>query len=242
MQWTDSTIANSSERIKKLDCQRIQLDRVSGRVEPDIEKMAIGEAREYSLAVLHIDVNGFKELTNSLKNPQILRFLNTFLSEMTYVVRDYSGMVEKYVGDRVTAVFGIGETKELAVQHAIDCAVTMLTVIKYAINPYFRSIGLPEFTCSIGIDYGRVWIARTGIINFSQFTLVGIEVSIASKLVEVALENVILIGEEAYDNLSTKEKEYCVQLNSPQGWIWRWYNRAYYLYRYTGTWNGYNFR
>jgi class 3 adenylate cyclase len=244
MQWDpNNTVSDTYQRIKKLDNEKIQLDRHSGRVTPDIDKMAIGEAREFRLAVLNIDVNGYKNITNNLTNSQILRFLNTFHSEMAYLVRDYSGIVEKFVGDGITAVFGMEEDANLAVIHCINCAITMLTVIKYSINPYFRAIGLPEFTCSIGIDYGNVWLARTGIINFSQqFTLVGLEISIATKLMESAGANKILIGEEVYDNLSTTEKGYCVQLYAPQGWIWTRYKRQYYLYRYNGIWDGYDLR
>lgn len=242
MQWDEeNTIQESSERIKKLDSERIEIERKSGRVTPDIDEMRIGEAREFRLAVLHIDINGYKDLTNGMSNSKILRFLNTFLPEMTYIVRDYSGEVEKYVGDQVTAVFGMGEDAGLACKHALECALTMLTVIKYSINPIFNSINLPSFTCSVGIDYGDVWMARIGInSNVRQFTLVGNEVSIASQLQKWANPNQILLGGSVFNNLETHHQNHCVLQTKPSDWGWTWYQgKPYPIYSHNAYWTGY---
>ena len=240
MQWNGSTtITDSYNYVKTQDQYHNQIDRKTGRVLPEIDKMAIGEAREFQLAVLFIDVNGYKDITRGLSNKKILRFLNSYLSEMTQLVRDYDGVVEKYMGDGITAVFGFDKTPETTVRNALHCALTMLTVIKYAINPFFSEISLPNFTCSVGIDFGDIWLARTGVHSFSQFSLVGIEVNTASQLVELAQKNDILLGGEFYEYLSVEEKGHCIQMTH-SSWNWTWRNKQPYpFYRYNAYWKNY---
>ena len=199
-----STIDDSYRRVENSDQSRVGIERKTGKVFPNIDQMAIGEARQFNLAVLHIDVDGYTNLIGKLADQKKLRFINSFLSEMGVTVRDYSGHVEKFVGDKVTAVFGIGKTNELGCKHCLDCALTMLTKIKYSINPYFETIGIPTFSCSVGMDFGTAWIARTGIHNLTQFSLVGNTVNVASELEELALHNQILLGGHLYDSLPQK--------------------------------------
>lgn len=246
MQWNGSdTLTDASERMRRLDSERVEIERRSGRVTPDIDDMRIGEAREFRLAVLHIDINNYKELVNNMPMQQILRFLNTFLSEMTYIVRDYSGIVEKYVGDQVTAVFGMEGDEDLACKHALECAMTMLTIIKYSINPFFESIRLPTFTCSVGIDFGNIWMARIGIdSNTKQFTLVGYAVNIASQLQEMAQQNQILLGGAVHLHLSDQHTQHCVMQEYPSEWIWTWRNGQYKypIYSHNAHWINYDLR
>lgn len=235
------TLDDVKNRINQVDKDRLESDVLSGRVEPKIDNMRIGEAREFNLSVLHVDINGFKSLVASLSNQQKLRFLNTFQTELTYIIHDYSGMTEKYVGDRVTALFGIGQSESEAVQNSIDCAITMHTEIQYVINSFFKSINLPIFSCSIGIDHGNVWIAKIGMQGDNQLTLVGNAVNIASQLQELAKPNQILLGGNVYSNLSSTEKNYCYEQNRPDDWDWIWINGRipYKIYRYGGHWRDY---
>ena len=244
MSWQGATTINDSyQRVKNSDESRLEIEQRSGRVFPDIDQMRIGEAREFSLSVLHIDVDGYTNLMSGLTDSGKLRFMNSFLSEMGVTVRDYSGHVEKFVGDRVTAVFGIEGTTELRVKHCVNCALTMLTKIKYSINPYFESIKMPLFSCSVGLDYGTTWIARTGIHSSTQFSLVGNTVNLASELEEIASTNQILLGGALYNNLSQDEQNLCSQIElSHWTWTWKQGKERYPVYKYTGFWSDYPLR
>lgn len=233
------TLEDSYKRVRDSDLSRLGIEQKRGRVFPDIDQMVIGEAREFDLAVLHIDVDNYTNLMSRLTDHGKLRFMNSFLSEMGNTVREYSGRVEKFVGDKVTAIFGIGETEELASKHCLHCALTMLTKIKYAINPYFESIKMPSFSCSVGIDYGTTWIARTGIHNLTQFSLVGNTVNIASQMEEIASHNQIFLGGNLFSNLSRDEQHHCREM-SVSNWTWTWHEgRKYPVYRYAANWTGY---
>jgi hypothetical protein len=62
----------------------------------------------------------------------------------------------------------------------------MQTVIKYAINQFLKGIGLSQFTCSVGIDFGEIGIVRVGIQATNQFTLFGNNVNTSAEHVDIA--------------------------------------------------------
>ncbi len=149
--------------------------------------------------------------------------------------------MEKYVGDGITSVFGAGKDGEQSVSNAVSCALTILTEINYAINGYLKGIGLPMFSCSIGIDYGRIWVARTGIKGMNQLTLVGNEVSIAKQLEEFSGNHQIFLGHTAYSGLTSKRQSFCTRQPDRDDFRW-WLDNGvrYPFYRYTAHWKGYD--
>jgi class 3 adenylate cyclase len=214
-------IESSSARIKEIDNRRRQIESTRGRLEPEIEDMKLGEAKKFKLAVIHIDINGFKKLVQGLSQDQYLRLVSSFLTEMTQIVNDLDGMIDRYVGDQVTALFGIDhECEKCGPEDSLKCALNMMTVIKYSLNPYLKSIGLPSISCSIGIDFGDVWIAKVGIRGINQLTLVGTTVNIAAQLVEIANNDHILLGEDVYDGISQDDKKFCEE-RVAKDWTWQ---------------------
>ncbi len=240
MPWNDSTIPNAKNRIRQYDLDRRFDDISSGRVIPKIGDLRLGEARELGLAVMHVDMNNFKGLTKDLPNEQKLRLLNIYLSELTHIIRDHDGFVEKYVGDGITSLFGAGKDKETAVLDAAKCALTILTEIYYAINGYLKSIDLSMFSCSIGMDYGRIWVARTGVQGMNQLTLVGNEVSVAKQLEEFSGYHQIFIGHNTYSALLSGIQSFCIK--QPDRDDFRWWlnnNTKYPFYHLNAYWPGY---
>ena len=239
MPWNDSLLLESKNRIHQFDHDR-QFDTiVSGRITPKIEDMGLGEAKEFRLVVMHIDMNNFKELTRDLSNEEKLRFLNIYHSGLAAVIRDYNGFIEKYIGDGITALFGVGMDENATALCAIDCGLTILTVIEYVMNGYLKSIQLPYFSCSIGLDYGTIWVARTGIKGMNQLTLVGNEVSIAKQLEEFAGDYEMFLGHDVYSRLSDREQSFCHRQGNRNDFLWGNNNKRYPFYKYTAHWNGY---
>ena len=202
----------------------------------DVDHMELGEARRFNLAVMHVDINGFTRITMKLENENKLRLLNIYLSEFSALVRDYGGFVEKYVGDGISALFGVGKDGEGAVMDAIECAMTMRAETEHAMGEYLRGIGLPRFTCSIGIDYGDIWVARVGVRGANQLTLVGNEVSLAKNLEEIAEDGQILAGDCFCRRLRGKYRGYCWQMPGREDFGWTAGGKPYPYYRYEGRW------
>jgi hypothetical protein len=79
----------SKERIRKTDTDRMSADSGKGTGEPNIENMKLGEARKFELAMLHIDINDFKNKTRALKNEQYLRLVSMGLSRIWKTIIPY---------------------------------------------------------------------------------------------------------------------------------------------------------
>ena len=198
--------------------------------------MALGEAKEFYLAVMHVDMDDFTGVTGKLSNKGKLRLLNIYLSEITAVIRDHHGFIEKYVGDGISALFGVGKGGPEAVKNAVECAMTIQAEIEHVMGKYLEKIGLPSFTCSIGIDYGTIWVARVGVKGMNQLTLVGNEVSIAKELEELAGPGEIFVGECLQIRLPYEYKKYCEEQPRDQDFDWTIDSRPYSYYKYTGYW------
>jgi len=213
-----------------------QIRHLLGQVTPNIDNMALGEAKEFDLAVMHVDMDDFTGVTGHLSNKDKLRLLNIYLSELTAVIRDYSGFVEKYVGDGISAMFGVGKGGPEAVKNAVECAMTIQAEIKHVMGGYFEKVGLPSFTCSIGMDYGTIWVARVGVKEMNQLTLVGNEVSIAKNLEELAGRGEIFVGECIKARLGQKRQKYCDRQPPNQNFKWELDGKRYRYYEYDGRW------
>ncbi len=234
-----TTLDDSLARIKKFDNERKEAGRAEGVTIPKPEALNLGEAREFDLAIMHIDIDNFKGVTGNMKMRGIARFLSIYLTEMTYLVREFGGDVESYSGDRVTALFGAGQDKAVACQNCLDCGLSMLTVIQYVLNPYITDMGLPAFKCTIGMEFGETWIERVGIRGENQLTLVGNPVSIASQLQELAKPNHILLAHLFVSALSGDEQKWCVKQDPDKSWTWTQNQKAYPYYDYGGFFNDY---
>jgi len=240
MAWRKGKLLEESkERIERIDRDRRVIDKKHGMVTAKLGDIKIGEARELELAVLHVGIDDFKELTRDLTAPQLSQFLSLYLTEMMHIIKEYNGATAKYVDDKVTALLGVGVNGARACQDAIDSALSMLTDIKYSINPYFSKIGLPVFSCAVGIDFGVVWIERIGSEGENQFCQVGSTVNIAAQLEKLAGKNKILIGHDVFRNLNEEEKERCRLQQIGNSWRWKYGEEYYPYYAYVGIWNGY---
>ena len=238
MVWdTNKTLDEITSRITD-DDDKILTNITDGRVEPDVKDLRIGEARNFELSVIHVDIVNFTNIIGNLTPIEKLRFLNTFQTEITHIVHDYDGTVEKYTGDRVTCLFGIGNPNRRSAQNCIDAALTMKTEVEHCITPFLIQNNLPKFEVRIGIDFGNVMFARTGIHSDNQFTLVGNAVSIASKLQEHADAKEIILSGGFYSLLSDTEKSYCYKVDPPKKWNWVFSDtqKEYTVYRYMAHW------
>src|SRR5919199_3979346 len=114
--------------------------------------------------------------------------------------------VLKYVGDAVIAFFPAGYNKLLACDKAVQCANSMITVIKNGINPILNQYDYPELKIKIGIDEGENVIVQYGHDKSSQIDILGYCMSIASKITSLTSPNRITIGEDVYNSLDLQMK------------------------------------
>ncbi len=166
-------------------------------------KEEVLEAKDVSVTILFTDIVGFTRLSERLSPREVNMLLNQYFSRMTDVIFEYEGTLDKYVGDRLMAVFGAPLEKEDDAERAVRAALKMrqeLTVMMQDTDPEKR------FDVRIGINTGRVVAGNIGSPKRMDYTVIGDSVNIASRLESGSQPNQICIGEETYRHVKGKFK------------------------------------
>jgi adenylate cyclase len=185
------------------------------------------------LVVMYADLVGSTNMTMTLPAEKMVTIIRAFTYEMTCIVRSYGGYALKYVGDAVIAFFPSGYNKLLACDKAVQCAKSMITVIKNGINPILNKYDYPELGVRIGIDEGENVIVQYGHDKSSFIDILGYSMSITAKITTLASPDKIAIGEDVYDILHPEIKSKFTQIKyNIENWKYtdRHTGRIYKLY------------
>lgn len=202
--------------------------------------------------ILHIDLVGSTQLSMTLPLDRLTTIIQTFSQEMSLVTELYGGYVLKYVGDAVLAFFVtnpnnggddgdkddglLQKQKQYNYQYylpcinAINCARSMIKVVKEGINPILNQSDYPDIGVRIGIDVGEIAIIQYGwdvhtldkkqlIIKEPHYDILGHTINVAVKMTGLAKPNSFIIGQSIYDILDEKQKSTFEILNvNPNTW------------------------
>jgi adenylate cyclase len=136
---------------------------------------------ELEAAVMFTDIRNFTGLCEQLTPQQSLAMLNTFLTEITAVIVQHGGVVDKYLGDGVMAVFGAPVTRPDDVQRALEAAWEVRMRLE-AMGPELAARGLPHPLVGVGLNASRVVAGNIGSPTRLNYTVLGDGVNLASRL------------------------------------------------------------
>lgn len=155
---------------------------VSPRVAEELLSRKIelgGEEREVSL--LFSDLRGFTTLSEGRAPSVILAMLNTYLSCMSDLVDQHQGVVDKYIGDAIMALYGAPVADASDPQRAVASALAMIEAMP-KLNQIFAQDGWPPIKIGIGIHTGIVVAGNVGSESRLNYTVLGDNVNLASRL------------------------------------------------------------
>lgn len=169
---------------------------VSKEVASEILKSRVelgGEERV--VTILFSDIRGFTKMTENIQPRTLITLMNTYLSEMCHIIDEQGGVVDKFVGDEVMALYGAPlECQDQAIK-AITSALWMVKSLKNT-NEKRDIHGLPHVEIGIGIHTGNVVAGNVGSETRLNYTVLGANVNLASRLCSVAKGMQILVSEE----------------------------------------------
>ena len=128
----------------------------------------------------------------------MLEVLNRYLIEMSRVIVRHGGMVDKFMGDSIMALFGAEIAEHDDVRRAVACAVSMQIAI-VELNARHKESGMPPIFMGIGVNTGMVMAGQFGSELYSVFTVVGDEVNLASRIEAVSLRGQVLVSEGTFE-------------------------------------------
>jgi len=158
--------------------------------------LRLGGERQ-QVAVLFSDLRGFTSSAESLEPECIVEQLNNYLSVMVDTIASHKGIVDKFMGDGIMAVFGAPIASEEDADRAIECGKAMMQALN-AHNKLRKSQELPELKHGIGIHYGPVIAGNIGTAKRAAYTVIGDTVNLASRLEGATkqLETDFVVSEE----------------------------------------------
>jgi adenylate cyclase len=138
-----------------------------------------GEERE--VTVLFTDIRGFTSLSESSTPTAILEFLNSYFAEVTHVIEAHSGIVDKYIGDAVMAVFGAPVASARHAAQAVECAFALRRALA-VFNEKLVESGRKPVGTGMGIATGLVVAGVMGSESRHNYTFLGDTVNLAARL------------------------------------------------------------
>lgn len=166
----------SPEVAAKLWASRTQFFN-DGKVQPD----------ELTATVLFTDLTNFTTVAETMDPVALMNWLNEYMAEMSAIVMQHGGIVNKYIGDAIMAVFGVPikhETEnEIAndAKQAVECALAFNRRL-LELNQRWSPRGLPNITMRVGIYTGKLVAGSFGGNLRMEYTVLGDTVNIASRL------------------------------------------------------------
>jgi adenylate cyclase len=161
-------------------------------------KVALG-GESLRVTILFTDIRSFTTISESMDPQRLVGLLNEYFTEMVNIVMDEGGVVDKYIGDAIMAVFGAPVPKPNDAVNAVRAAIRMRSALK-DLNDRLASRGMPELRTGIGIHTGEVVAGNIGSERRMEYTVIGDAVNLASRLESSTKElgvNV-LISEDTY--------------------------------------------
>ncbi len=148
-----------------------------------------GRPRPRSLiaTVLFTDLMNFTGVAEKLDPRALMEWLNEYMEAMAQHVMAYGGVIDKYVGDSIMAIFGVPLPRETDAEisrdavNAVNCALAMeMTLIQ--LNSRWREQQLPTIGTRIGIFTGPLVAGSLGSTQRLEYTVIGDTVNTASRL------------------------------------------------------------
>jgi adenylate cyclase len=146
------------------------------------------------ITVLFADIRGFTAIAEHEKPEKVVHFLNRYFTEMSDIIFEHGGTLDKYIGDELMALFGAPTASPEDALNAVKAAVTMQRKMK-DLNTELRAEGYPEISIGIGLHTGEATVGYIGSERRSEYTAIGDTVNLASRLTSNADGGQILMSE-----------------------------------------------
>ena len=185
------------EKIQTAMSKYISKD-VMQNVVQNIDSIKLGGKRA-EVTVLFADIRGFTSISEQLSPVEVTKILNEYFSELVPIIEEHKGILNKFMGDAILAIFGEPIKNENHPIDAVKCANTMLKKVKLLQEKWLNE-GKPKIEIGIGIATGEAFVGNIGSEERLEYTVIGDTVNTASRIENYnkVYRTNFLISEETY--------------------------------------------
>jgi len=138
-----------------------------------------GEERRVS--ILFADLRGFTTMSENLPPRAIVTLLNRYLDRMAQAIEAEGGVIDKFIGDEIMALFGAPVPYDHCALRAIKAALSMRSALA-ELNRELTAEGHPTLSFGIGINTAQVVAGNIGSANRLNYSVIGDGVNLAARL------------------------------------------------------------
>jgi adenylate cyclase len=148
----------------------------------DPEKLKLGGEKKL-LTAMFTDVRQFSTISETMDPTDLVKLLNAYLTEMSNIILELRGTIDKYEGDAIIAFFGAPLSYADHASRACSAAVRMKKMEKY-LNEHFlaEKLSPTPLATRIGINTGEMVVGNMGTAQKMDYTIMGNSVNLASRL------------------------------------------------------------
>ena len=169
----------NKEKVKNAMGKYISKD-VMQKVVKNIDNLGLG-GKKAVVTVLFADIRGFTSLSEKMEADEVSMILNEYFTEIEPIITKYNGVINKFIGDAVMAIFGEPIIDEKHAENAVKCANEMLLTVKKLQHKWLNE-GKPKIEIGVGINTGEVFLGNIGSEERMEYTVIGDTVNLASRL------------------------------------------------------------
>jgi class 3 adenylate cyclase/ActR/RegA family two-component response regulator len=140
-----------------------------------IVEVQLGDQIEKEMTILFSDIREFTRISETMRPLEIFDFINNYLGQMEPIILDHHGVIDKYIGDAIMAVF------PTSANDAVGGAIAMLKTLNQY-NQLLKRATLPQIFIGIGLNTGSMAVGTVGGQNRMDGTVLSDAVNLASRL------------------------------------------------------------
>ena len=137
--------------------------------------------------ILFCDIRGFTSLSEQIKPEQVVKLLNKYFFAMEQCIVKHNGIINKYIGDAIMAIFGVPVPNEKQAIDAYKCCLDMRKTLT-ELNKELENENLPPIKFGIGLHTGNVLAGNIGSNSRMEYTVIGDAVNVASRIESLCKE------------------------------------------------------
>jgi adenylate cyclase len=194
-QLRDETVQQREQ--VRLTFERFVDPKIVEQLLKDPLKLQLG-GKTQIVTILFADLEGFTALAENHEPERVLQILNSYHALIVKILVKYGGIVDKFVGDCVMALFNTPNEQPDHIARAVKTALHIQDELHW-----FHQKLEPDYRLKInfGIHSGKAVVGTVGTDKHMNFTAIGDTVNIAARLQEMAKEGQILVTQEVYDDV-----------------------------------------
>ncbi|OIQ03761.1 MAG: hypothetical protein AUK36_01575 [Zetaproteobacteria bacterium CG2_30_59_37] len=189
------------EKLKREGVVRAYLARYVGN--DVIEQMILSQQEDplknerCEATLLFADIRSFTSMSENMTPEEIIAMLNEYFDAMVGIIFKHGGILDKFVGDELMAVFSPQADKTAAPLAAVRTGIEMQQYLGKLMQER-NARGLPVFQVGIGINTGSVVVGNVGAKNRMDYTVIGDTVNVAARLEQMAEGQEVIVGEQTH--------------------------------------------